>query len=64
MRVEIFTAIDARELTSELNAVLDGYNNEEVEIQYQHCATKTGYGWSEFFSAMVIFKGKGSEAYE
>lgn len=56
MRVEIFTASDARELTRELNAVLDGYNNEEVEIQYQHCATKTGYGWSQFFSAMVIFK--------
>lgn len=56
MRVEIFTASDARELTSELNAVLEGYNNEEVEIQYQHCATETGYGWSQFFSAMVIFK--------
>ena len=38
MRVEIFTASDARELTRELNAVLEGYNNEEVEIQYQHCA--------------------------
>ena len=56
MRVEIFVASDARELTSELNAMLEGYNNEEIEIQYQHCATKTGYGWSEFFSAMVIFK--------
>jgi hypothetical protein len=56
MRVEIFTASDARELTSELNAVLEGYNNEEVEIQYQHCATRTGDGWSRFFSAMVIFK--------
>lgn len=64
MRVEIFAASDERELTSELNAVLEGYNNEEVEIQYQHCATNTGYGWSQFFSAMVIFKGKGSEAYE
>ena len=56
MRVEIFTANNARALTSELNAVLEGYNNEEVEIQYQHCATKTGYGWSQFFSTMVIFK--------
>lgn len=56
MRVEIFIASDARELTGELNAVLESYSNEEVEIQYQHCATKTGYGWSEFFSAMVIFK--------
>jgi len=56
MRVEIFSASDAMELTRELNAVLEGYNNEEVEIQYQHCATETGYGWSQFFSAMVIFK--------
>lgn len=56
MRGEIFTASDARELTRELNAALESYNNEEVEIQYQHCATKTGYGWSQFFSAMVIFK--------
>ena len=56
MRVEIFTANNARALTSELNAVLEGYNNEEVEIQYQHCATYTGYSWLEAYSAMVIFK--------
>lgn len=29
MRVEIFAANDARELTRELNAVLEGYNNEK-----------------------------------
>lgn len=56
MRVEVYVESSAKELVHELNAVLEHYNNEEVEIQYQHCATRTGNGWTSYFSAMVIFK--------
>lgn len=60
MRVEIYSASNAEELAHDLNAVLENYDDGEIEIQYQHCATKTGCSWSEFFSAMVIFKGRGA----
>lgn len=56
MRVEIFTASNVKDLASELNAVLEGCSDEEIEIQYQHCATYTGYSWLVSYSAMVIFK--------
>lgn len=56
MRVEIFTASNVKDLASELNAVLEGCSDEEIEIQYQHCASQTDYGWKNYFSAMVIFK--------
>lgn len=56
MRVEIFHDRDADKLEDALNRMLEQHEDENIEIQYQHCATKTGYGWSQFFSAMVIFK--------
>lgn len=56
MRVEIFHDRDADKLEDALNRMLEQHKDENIEIQYQHCATKTGYGWSQFFSAMVIFK--------
>lgn len=56
MRVEIFTESNVKDLTRELNAVLESYSDEDIEIQYQHCATNTGYSWKNYYSAMVIFK--------
>lgn len=56
MRVEVYTEGSGKDLQRDLNALLENYDADEVEIQYQHSATYTGYNWSEYFSAMVIFK--------
>lgn len=56
MRVEFYTERSGRELQRDLNAAIENHDDEEVEIQYQHSATYTGPGWTEFYSAMVIFK--------
>lgn len=56
MRVEIFSYGDAGKLEDALNRMLEQHKDENTEIQYQHCATYTGYSWLETYSAMVIFK--------
>lgn len=56
MRVEVYNERSGKDLQRDLNAVLENYDDEEVEIQYQHSATYTGYSWLEIYSAMVIFK--------
>ena len=56
MRVKNFCACDWKELEDELNAELEKNGDENIEIQYQHCASYTNYGGDDFFSAMVIFK--------
>lgn len=56
MRVEFYTEGSAKDLQRDLNAVLENHNDEDIEIQYQHCATYTGYRLLETYSAMVIFK--------
>lgn len=56
MRVEIFHDRDADKLEDALNRMLEQHEDENIEIQYQHSATYTGLGWTEVYSAMVIFK--------
>lgn len=56
MRVEIFHYSDADKLEDALNRMLEQHEAENIEIQYQHCATYTGYSWLVSYSAMVIFK--------
>ena len=60
MRVEIFSDGNAAKLEDALNRMLEQREDENIEIQYQHCATYTGYSWLETYSAMVIFKGRGT----
>lgn len=56
MRVEFLVETSARELQRHLNARIENYDDDKIEIQYQHSATYTGYSWLEIYSAMVIFK--------
>lgn len=60
MRVEIYSEGSAKKLAHDLNAVLENHDDEDIEIQYQYCATYTGYRLVETYSAMVIFKGRGT----
>ncbi len=56
MRVEFYTEESGKDLQRDLNAVLENHDDEDIEIQYQYCATYTGYRLVETYSAMVIFK--------
>lgn len=57
MRVEVFSDIDRGRFEAALNEMLKEHEGEDIEIQYQHCATQAGSGsWVTYFSAMVIFK--------
>lgn len=58
MRVEFYTEESGKDLQRDLNAVLENHDDEDIEIQYQYCATYTGYRLVETYSAMVIFKGR------
>lgn len=57
MRVKIYCEFTAQLLEDKLNKLLEQHEGDEPEIQYQCYYSHTGYEW---FSAMVIFKGRGA----